>query len=243
MVYKENPKTKGSGIVCAITQKGICPNNCDDCFFQSGRSYFEPLDKNLPNLPTLEDAENRIVRVNDGNDSNVDRETVIAATKDYTHKFFNTAIPENLETFDAPVVLTINPGSMTDTDFFRIHARNLMFVRFRTNTWNRELQHKAVQYYAGLQIPTVLTFMAYFETADKIPPDHRDNYVFRKRTLNRYWAITTKAWRDIMRSFEDTPYEKWVYSCGKIEGEEGTSACRHCGNCLREYYATLERMR
>jgi len=81
MGYKENPKTKGSGIVCAIPQKGICPNRCEDCFFQSGRSY------------------------------------------------------------------------------------------------------------------------------------------------------------------ENTPYEKWVYSCGKIEGEAGTNACRHCGNCLREYYATLERMR
>ncbi len=69
------------------------------------------------------------------------------------------------------------------------------------------------------------------------------NYVFRKRTLNHYWAITTRAWREILHAYEDTPYEKWVYSCGKIEGEAGTSACRHCGNYLREYYATLERMR
>mgnify|MGYP001826403981 CR=1 FL=1 len=206
MGYKENPKTKGSGIVCAIPQKGICPNRCDDCFFQSGRSYFEPLDKNLPNIPTRHDAQSRVVRVNDGNDSNVERETVIAATKDFEHKFFNTAIPENLDTFDAPVVLTINPGTMIDTDFHRIHTKNMMFVRFRANTWNRKLQFKAVQYYAGLQIPTVLTFMAYFETADKIPIDHQANYIFRKRTLNHYWAITSKAWREIMRSYEDTPY-------------------------------------
>jgi len=38
-------------------------------------------------------------------------------------------------------------------------------------------------------------------------------------------------------------YNKWVYSCGKIEGEKGTTACRHCGNCLREYFATCERIR
>ncbi len=38
MDYKENPKTKGSGIICAIPQKGICPSKCPDCFFQSVRS-------------------------------------------------------------------------------------------------------------------------------------------------------------------------------------------------------------
>jgi hypothetical protein len=42
------------------------------------------------------------------------------------------------------------------------------------------------------------------------------NYVFRKRTLNHYWAITTRAWREIVHAYEDTPYEKQVYSCGKM---------------------------
>ena len=50
MPYKENPKTKGSGIICCIPQKGTCPNNCEDCFFQSGRSYLEPLSENLPRV-------------------------------------------------------------------------------------------------------------------------------------------------------------------------------------------------
>ena len=68
MSYIENPKTKGSGIISCIPQKGICPNTCEDCFFQSGRSYLEPLDENLPNLP--EEVDYQIVRVNDGNDSN-----------------------------------------------------------------------------------------------------------------------------------------------------------------------------
>jgi len=51
MTYKENPKTKGSGILCAIPQTGRCPMQCSDCFFQSGRSFLEPLDENLPNMP------------------------------------------------------------------------------------------------------------------------------------------------------------------------------------------------
>ena len=54
-----NPKTKGSGILTCIPQTGICPNNCEDCFFQGGRSYLEPLSKNLPDhddAPFLEVA-------------------------------------------------------------------------------------------------------------------------------------------------------------------------------------------
>ena len=86
-MYIENPKTKGSGIVCAIPQTGTCPNKCEDCFFQSGRSYLEPLVDNLPNLP--EEVDYQIVRINDGNDSNVDYPAVIMRTESYKHKFFN----------------------------------------------------------------------------------------------------------------------------------------------------------
>jgi len=239
-MYKENPKTKGSGIICAIPQTGICPNGCEDCFFQSGRSYLEPLDENLPNMP-LRRTQRRIVRVNDGNDSNVERRLVMDACMGYPMKFYNTAKPENLEDFHDPVVLTINPGEMTDKDFHRVWSKNLMFVRFRTNMWNLSLASMAVQYYGDREIPIILTFMAYFR--NKIPILHQNNYVFRKRTLNDYWAIKTWAWRRVMKLWEDTPWEKWVYSCGKIEGELGTTACRHCGNCLREYFATIERMR
>lgn len=76
-MYIKNPKTAGSGIITCIPQTGTCPNQCEDCFFQSGRSYLEPLEENLPNMPPLEMAEGRFVRVNDGNDSNVQRELVI----------------------------------------------------------------------------------------------------------------------------------------------------------------------
>lgn len=238
-MYKENPKTKGSGIVCCIPQTSRCPMNCEDCFFQSGRSFLEPLEDNLPNMP--EDVEFRVVRVNDGNDSNVDRPLVMKMTKDYPMRFYNTSIPliSNLE---EPTVLTINPGRMTDNDFFKLDPipKNLMFVRFRTNTWNITQLIEAVEYYTSRKVPIVLTFMAYFDTADKIPENHRMNYMFRKRTLNSYWAITTEAWRGIMSIFQDYSY---VYSCGKIEGEKGTTKCERCGNCIREYFVTKERMR
>lgn len=240
-MYIENPKTKGSGILCAIPQSGRCPNKCEDCFFQSGRSYLEPLEDNLPNMPPVEMIEGRVVRVNDGNDSNVDRELVIASTQRYKMKFYNTSIPDKIDQFDAPVVLTVNPGRMTDDDFYRIIPipKNLMFVRAIANTWNLRLINEIVEYYSNKNIPIVLTFMAYFDTPSRIPEGLRGDYELRKRTMNFYWAITATAWIDVMRYFR---HNKLVHSCG-TEGASGTTACRHCGNCLREYFATKERAR
>jgi hypothetical protein len=129
---------------------------------------------------------------------------------------------------------------MTDKDAYILETvpNNLMFVRFRTNMWNLGLADKVVAYYCERKVPIVLTFMAYYR--EKIPDVHKDKYVFRKRTLNSYWAITTAAWEEIMQRYR---YNKWVYSCGKIEGEKGTGACRHCGNCIREYFVAMERLR
>jgi hypothetical protein len=242
MGYIENPKSAGSGIVCCIPQTGRCPNNCEDCFFQSGRSYLEPLDSNLPNVPLVEYTEGRIVRVNDGNDSNVNRSFVEAVGCVYDKRFFNTSIPKDLDKFPGPVVLTLNPGKITDTGWHKVDPipKNLMFVRFRVNSWNLKICDEAVEYYSSREVPVVLTFMAYFNAVESIQGIFKRDYVFRKRTLNSYWAITTRAWRRIMGIYQDN---KWVYSCGKIEGEKGDTHCRFCGNCLREYFATMERLR
>ena len=243
--YIENPKTKASGIICCIPQTGRCPMKCKDCFFQSGRSYLEPLDDNLPNMPNPDWVEKHgyVIRVNDGNDSNNRGKSVIESTKLYKRKFYNTSIPKDLENFDAPVVLTVNPAEMTDTKAYLLDPipKNLMFVRVRVNTWNLSLVDEVIEHYSARGIPIILTFMAYFD--GQIPAEHKKNYTFRIRTINSYHAITTKAWKKIMvRYLDDKKYNKWVYSCGKIEGEHGTTACRHCGNCLREYFATIERI-
>jgi len=238
MSYIYNPKTQGSGIICAIPQKGRCPNGCEDCFFQSGRSYLEPLSDNLPNMPSIEQSYGHVVRVNDGNDSNVNRDFVISESQRYNNFFFNTAINKDLGGFCAPVVLTVNPGDMTDKSWHKVEPipKNLMFVRIRTNAWNlKDVVIPAIEYYTSNEVPVVLTFMAYYDEK----PYMNNDYVYRKRTMNSYYAITTDAWERIMLPFR---YNKYVYSCGKVEGEKGTSGCKYCGNCLREYYNTLERM-
>jgi hypothetical protein len=236
MSYIENPKTMGSGIICAIPQKGRCPRDCADCFFQSGRSYLEPLVENTPNMPSLAQVEGRVVRVNDGNDSSVNREHVIAQTDKYKDRFFNTAVAYHLEDFPGPVVLTVNPGKMTDQDFILLAdpPKNLMFVRVRVNTWNLDVVSEVVEWYAHeRRIPVVLTFMAYFEAS--VPEREQVYYEYRRRTLNSYWCIRKVKWREIMTALGGP----LVYSCSG----PGPSGCKHCGNCLREYYATKERMR
>lgn len=234
MTYKENPKMKGSGIVACIPQKGICPNMCGDCFFQSGRSYLEPLKENLPNVP--EDVGHRIVRVNDGNDSGNNIELVLESTKHFKHKFYNTADMKVVEKLKGPTVLTINPALMTDYDFQQLDPipENLMFVRFRANTWNLDIMDDAIGYYTSRDIPLVVTFMAYHEK-ESIPDYCVDHYIYKKRTLNSYWVLKKNVWQYIAAQNIDNHL---VDFCGKTGG----SLCRYCGNCLKHYFACLEKL-
>lgn len=232
-----NPKTKNSGIITCIPQKGECPNKCEDCFFQSGRSYLEPLDKNLPHIPIKKLTKNRIVRINDGNDSNVERELVEKVASKYDNYFFNTAIPIKLAMFSNPVVLTVNPGKMTNSSFHKLAKRplNLMFIRIRVNSWNIEsIVKSAVEYYTSMGVCVVLTFMAYYTTV--IPQKHKRYYEWKKRTLNSYWVMKQNRVEQIMRLFKENGL---VYSCGY----KHTHACLFCGNCIREYYNTKERLK
>ena len=231
-----NPKVIGSGIIECIPQRGKCPNNCEDCFFQSGRSYLEPLEENLPHIPTKEMARGRIVRVNDGNDSNNQRELVEKTASQFTDYFFNTSVKRRLGEFPAPVVLTINPAKLTDFGFVKVRPvpKNLMFVRFRTNAWNLYILDEAVEFYTSLKVPVVITFMAYYSLT--IPPKHQEQYEWKKRTINSYWVLKRDVQEDIMSHYLNNPY---VYSCG-IKGQY---SCSFCGNCIREYYNTKERMK
>lgn len=236
-MYIENPKTKGSGVICAIPQTGTCPMRCSDCFFQSGRSYLEPLDQSLPNLPSPEQAKGLVVRMNDGNDSNNQRELVQAAASTYEDVFFNTAMPHDLEGYKGPVVLTVNPGKMTDVaaHFIDPIPKNLMMVRFRTNTWNTGLLDQVIQHYSRRAVPIVLTFMAYYQ--DDIPPAHRYHYIWRSRTMNSYWVINSQSWEGIRTSYKNNPL---VHTCG---ASADNFSCRNCGNCIREYFVTKTKMK
>lgn len=234
MSYLENPKTKGSGIICVIPQEVKCPINCPDCFFQSGRSYLEPLKENLPNMLDRPLRPYEIVRVNDGNDSNHQRDLVIESTNQYKgRRFFNTSRPIP---FDEPWVLTINPAEMTDRSFHVVKPSqvvDLMFVRIRVNLWNYDLTRDAVGYYTDLRVPIVLTFLAYHDQ-QSIPKFWLPYYSVRKRTSNPYYCLNALPWHDTMSKFSNNPL---VHSCS---GADDLS-CAQCGTCVREFLALSSR--
>jgi hypothetical protein len=243
MSYIENPKTKGSGILCAIPQGPEslpCPRGCSDCFFQGGRSYLEPLAENLPNLPDPEAVRNFVVRVNDGLDSGwIDPWTLQNLFSTYSNIFFNTSYNWRYDNF--PYVRTINPGKYTDKGFFKIEkpGKNLMFVRFRANIWNRHLLDQAIEYYTSKNVPVVITFMAYFNDSDivkTINEEYTAYYTFKKRTLNSYWCINQAGWNILVNKHKNNPL---VSTCGR---DANHHMCRDCGVCLREYWATKARL-
>jgi hypothetical protein len=171
--------------------------------------------------------EGHVLRVNDGNDSNVGRQLVLNMTEQYRgRRFFNTSFPK---AFDEPWVLTVNPAEMTDHDIHRLQkeaTEHLMFVRFRANLWNLNLADRCVAHYSLMGVPIVLTFMAYYSNI--VPNEFAEHYEYRKRTLNCYWVLNREAWKRVMDRYADNPL---VYSCSG----DGSLNCLGCGICLREF--------
>lgn len=229
MSYISNPKTQGSGILCCIPQTGECPHRCEDCFFQSGRSYLEPLQSNLPNMPSKEITDGRVVRVNDGHDSCFNVDLVLKETLVYRDRFYNTCMPEGPEMLAWATVLTVNPGEFTDFHFYKVESPNIMFVRARANMWNLQLIENIIDFYAlKRSISVIITWMNY-TTPDLIPVAHRHDYAVKTHILNPYLSPTAKALRKADYLFTNP----LVYECGTL--------CKECGNCLREYYKWKER--
>ena len=229
---KENPKLVGTKILDCIPQTGMCPVGCVECYY-NGPMWYRTRDE--PLIPSKIEADGRVVRFNTGLDSNVEREKVIEASKDYEDFFFNTAIPRF--DFPGPVVFTCNSKAVTKSapadsiayfaDFDE--AENLMYVRFRLNTWNVDLADEVVKYYADwFQVPVVMTFMRYSDE-NNIPEDQKSNYTYEKHIVNSYWLMKDDVKRQIMHSWADNGM---VYMCGTYDSD----LCRDCENCWNLYW-------
>lgn len=224
-----NPKSDGSGIIDCIPQKGKCPMECNDCFYNEG--FYLDIEKDLPLLPSIKASQNKVVRMNSGYDSHFEKELVIRTALNYENYFFNTSYPD--QDFPGPVVITLNPSIMTNTAIHILQpAKNLMFFRFRANTWNIELAKRACKEYCPTH-PIVLTFMRY-KSWDAIIDKH--NYSTQKHILNSYISLDKGIQWEI-REYLMHRYGP-VYLCGTY----WSSLCKHCGNCLREYFRTIQTM-
>ncbi|MFC1999187.1 hypothetical protein ACFLXE_00325 [Chloroflexota bacterium] len=222
----QNPKLVGSNIIDCIPQTGQCPNGCAECYYNGAfyRTKDEPL------IPAREETLGKIVRVNSGHDSNLQKERVLEVTKGYPRKFYNTSIP-NFD-FPAPVVFTCN-GRATDYTFcHREDVGNLMHVRFRANMWNLELCDQAAEWYTFRGVPLMITVMRYYS---KLAVKDSRLYEHKQHILNSYWCLGVEGHEEIRKRYEDNPL---VLMCGYP-----SSYCRDCGHCERLYWEMVEGVR
>ena len=224
-----NPKIEGSNIIDCIPQIGDCPIKCQECYYNSPTFYRI---NTTPLIPTLEEVGDKIVRVNSGHDSNINKPFVLEVTKQYSKKFYNTSLPGF--DFPSPVVFTCN-GKYTDTGVLIVikNLHNLMYVRFRTNTWNIDLLEYAIKYYAlENKIPITLTFMRYKDEKN-IPIAHLDNYEYKKHILNSYFEIKQAVKQKI--------WYKYSYLMPLV-GMCGTLTSNYCKDCRRCEWAYAQSM-
>jgi hypothetical protein len=213
-----NPKLEGSGIIEAIPQTGECPLGCEECYY-NGKRFYRSLD--TPLLPSLDESLGKIVRVNSGHDSNIQRDLVIKSTEHYLDKFYNTSIA-NFD-FPGPVVFTANGRKPI---YAKSGLGNVMFVRARTSPMNLSDVDSIVEHYQEKNgIPVVLTFMRYYDKC-VIPREFQDRFRHKKNILNEYWCITEDAQDEILERYADK-----VLTCGT----KASSLCKDCGNCKAMY--------
>ena len=249
---KQNPKMAGSNLIDCIPQHGPCPNKCDQCFYVGqGLPNLKPVENarsnslcetgssrmnagvvhnnwfyagDEPVVPTLEEVKGKIVRVNSGNDSNNQKELVLETTRQYPRRFYNTSVPD-LDFGEEPVVLTINPRQddcWTAVD----DPGDLMFVRFRANTWNLSMAYDAIKHYCyERDVPLVMTFMRYYDKEGI----QASGYEFRKHIDHSYWDITQEGFDSVMDALLPV---RLLYTCGTPENPY----CRDCGVCETLYW-------
>lgn len=232
MTTIRNPKQEGSRLFDCKPQVGLCPMNCNQCFYNRPGAFY--VDPELPHMPDPSElGPLDVMRVNSGHDSNIEREKVIAETACYPNRFFNTAIPKF--DFPGPVVFTANreeekPATLPHEISM---PENLMYVRLRTSATNLSHVGDALRAWTSNFIPVVLTFMSYYDGE----PPNRTDYEWKKRHINEYWCPTREFRAKVLRAAK-------LYG-GRLVGLCGTldsNWCRDCGKCEHWYWLTRRHM-
>ena len=239
---KRNPKQEGTNLHDARTQVGLCKLDCNQCFYNRPGAFYCDIEK--PQLPSPDTVGHDIVRMNCGNDSNTRRCECIKQAEKYENFFFNTSIPQF--EFPGPVVYTANRLEEEPIDFSflsdRKNLHKLMFVRLRVSASNKDYVKRGVEVITKMQIPVVLTFMAYYEkealdiVADKYP-GARAFYIKRIRHINEYWCPLGFFMRNTLHKMKRTG-GNLVSMCGA----PSSNFCRDCMNCAAYYWIAKKRI-
>ncbi len=225
---KRNPKQEGTNLFDCIPQKGPCPNNCNQCFYNEG--FYLSKDEN--HFPSKDEVKDGIVRVNSGHDSNINRAWVIESTAHYPKRFFNTSIPRF--DFPAPVVFTVNDQEEQFpflpkffTGCVGKNLDNLMFVRIRVSSTNLRHVIVAAEEWGIKGIPVVLTFMRYRDQET----GHQDRVCYTKKVNinNVYWCPTLLFMTETLRVVRR--FNSEIKMCGSLL----SSLCKDCLLCETLY--------
>jgi len=246
----QNPKQVGTSLEDCRVQVGPCPLNCPECFYNRETAFYESIYDQ--HIPKPEDVKDKIVRVNCGHDSNVDRQRVIDQAVKYKQYFFNTSLP-NLN-FPGPVVLTLNGRDELDIltpGKVHGHLTNLMFVRLRISTQNFEYVRLAnddsIFQWVDLGIPVILTFTSFYTRTPPFCTVNKEKttawrkgkalYEWKVRTLNEYWCPTSEFMLDVWSSLTAV-YGCLINMCGTPQ----SGKCVDCKNCETYYWQTKKRL-
>jgi hypothetical protein len=245
---KQNPKTVGTDIVDCRPQIGKCPLDCNQCYYNrdAGKAYYT--DVSVPNIPDSVDTKDKIVRMNAGHDSNLEKEKVLDVAKGYQDVFFNTSIP-NID-FPGPVVFTANRD---ETIYLLSHSpelmsqqhtlSNIMFVRLRTSVRNIRMVRSLAADYILYRVPVVLTFMAYYDKPGWMDAEDAfgtmvKEYEYKTRHINSYWCPTPKAKKYMYDEVLKGTGPQLLFTCGTFT----SNYCRDCRLCEAFYWSTKQRM-
>jgi len=219
----QNPKQVDTNLVDCVPQRGPCPIGCVDCYynlcFYAGHE---------PVIPEPRDVYDKIVRMNSGHDSNLEKDLVLEVASRYKHVFFNTHLP-NMD-FPGPVVWTYDDRATQKETEAVLCAPNLMFVRYKLSQLTA-YDYDVISLLSRIA-PVVITFMRYRDTNNiqKI-----DDYEEDISVTNKWWQLKPQIKIDIMKAFKDN----WnVTMCGSLT----SNLCKDCKNCETYYWQTLNRI-
>jgi hypothetical protein len=238
-VYTPNPKLVNSGMWACRPQTGRCPNGCSECYYNHP-GYYEDITQ--PSVPDPADVGDDIVRMDDGHDSNLQRELVVQTAAQYKNVFYNTSIARL--NFDAPVVLTANPREeQSDTWAWPDavgYPINLMAVRIRLTPANVSDTTRLLMEWTDRGVAVLVSHMRYY-TQDALfdmlvgaPTVSSADYDFHKHVLNDCWQPNAGLQQRLGTAI-GLGRRHGAYLCGD-------KPCKDCRQCESLYWLARRRM-
>ena len=230
---KRNPKMEGMSSGTACRKRASALSAATSASSTGPGAYYT---QRRP-CPTPEEVGDDIVRMNCGNDTNINRALVIETAKRYKHAFFNTSVRGKLD-FPGPVVLTANPKEEEQALVAELRRRSAPQPHVHPPP---RVQHQPPLHRPGramvdqrrhsrrADLHVLLRPRARGARSSGRRPSAARATSGSVRHINSYWCPTKDFMRYVMKRYEDN---RLVSMCGSID----VGYCRACRNCETYYH-------